>query len=217
MQKTLLIPIKNDSSAVALRNFDLQKIKDYSIQKDFQYDEQLSLNTSWWDRFWRWVWDLINGALENSYTGGFIKYLLITIVVALIIFVIIKLMGIDLKIFAGKSKSIDVPYDESMENIHEINFNEEIDKAIANGNYRLGVRLLYLRSLKILSDGELISWQPEKTNQAYIDELADEERKSEFKVLTLQFEYIWYGDFSIEKESFKMLKGGFDRFNVKAL
>ncbi|WP_316812801.1 DUF4129 domain-containing protein [Pedobacter heparinus] len=210
-------PLKNDSSAVVQRNFDLQKIKDYSVQKDFQYDEQAPINTSWWDRFWRWFWDLLNGALTNKYSGGFIKYLVIVIVAALVIFAVVKLIGLDLKIFARKSKAVDVPYDESLENIHEINFNEEIEKAVANGNYRLAVRLLYLRSLKLLSDRELISWQPEKTNQAYIDELIDLERKQQFTVLTLQFEYIWYGDFSIDKESFKGLKGSFERFNVKAL
>lgn len=217
MNIALVVPIKNDSSAVRLRNFDLQKLKEYSTQKDFKYEEQLTLNTSWWDRFWRWIWELINGTLENRYSGSFIKYLLIAIAVALVIFIIFKLMGLDLKIFSGKSKAIDIPYDESMENIHEINFNEEIEKAMAKGNYRLAVRLLYLRSLKSLSDGELINWQPEKTNQAYIEELKDEERKKEFKLLTLKFEYIWYGDFPIEKESFKTLKMSFDRFNVKTL
>ena len=36
-------------------------------------------------------------------------------------------------------------------------------------------------------------------------------------MLTLRLEYIWYGDFSIDKEIFKVLKGSFERFNVKAL
>ncbi|WP_316816991.1 DUF4129 domain-containing protein [Pedobacter nyackensis] len=214
MQKALL---KNDSSAVVPRNFDLQKIEGYSTQKEFQYEEQQLIDTSWWDRFWRWIWDLINTAFENRYSGNFIKYLVIAIVVALVIFAVIKILGLDLKIFAGKSKAVDVPYDESLENIHEINFNEEIDKAVGNGNYRLAVRLLYLRSLKLLSDRELIHWQPEKTNQAYVDELADQDGKEQFKVLTLQFEYIWYGDFAIDKDGFKGIKGNFERFNVKTL
>lgn len=214
MQKALL---KNDSSAVVLRNFDLQKIKDYRTQKEFLYDEQLPINTNWWDRFWRWIWDLITAAMENRYSGNFIKYLVIAIIVALVIFAVIKLIGLDLKIFTGKSKAVDVPYDESLENIHEINFIEEIEKAVGNGNYRLAVRLLYLRSLKLLSDRELIHWQPDKTNQAYVDELADQDRKEQFKVLTLQFEYIWYGDFAVDKDGFKAIKGNFERFNVKAL
>ncbi|MNH45572.1 hypothetical protein D3C79_1080560 [compost metagenome] len=63
----------------------------------------------------------------------------------------------------------------------------------------------------------MINWQPEKTNQTYIDEIEDLERKQEFKILTLRFEYVRYGDFSIDKEVFNVLKGSFERFNVKAL
>ncbi|MEQ7798520.1 hypothetical protein ABDJ41_01805 [Pedobacter sp. ASV1-7] len=210
-------PIRNDNSRVDLRSFDLQKIKDYSKQKEFRYDQAVSIDTSWWDRFWRWIWDLTNGALSNKYSGDFVKYLVIAVVSALIIFSLSKIAGVDLMIFSRKSKAVDVPYDEAMENIHEIDFNEEINKAVFNGNYRLAVRLLYLRSLKLLSDQELINWQPEKTNQTYIDEIEDFERKQDFKMLTLRFEYIWYGDFSIDKEMFKALKGSFERFNVKVL
>lgn len=211
------IALKNDTTAISVRSFDLQKIKEYSGQKEFRYDDITPINTSWWDRFWAWFWDLLNGAFKNKYSGGFIKYLVIFIVVGLVVFAVFKLIGLDLKIFTTKSKSIDVPYNESLENIHEINFNEEIEKAVANGNYRLAVRLSYLRSLKLLNDKELINWQPEKTNQAYINEIIDPDRKEQFTVLTRQFEYIWYGEFFIDRESFIAVKGSFERFNVKAL
>lgn len=211
------VPLKNDSSTVALRNFDLQKIKDYSLQKEFHYDDQTPAGASLWDRFWSWFWDLFSATLENKYSGTLIKYLVIVVVAVLVIFAVIKLIGLDLNIFTGKSKAVEVPYDESLENIHEINFNEEIEKAVTSGNYRLAVRLLYLRSLKLLSDRALINWQPDKTNQAYVEELIDLERKQQFRVLTLQFEYIWYGDFPIDSTHFKGLKSSFERFNVKAL
>lgn len=209
-------PLKNDTAAVELRNFNLQKIKDYSSQKEFRYDDGLSINTSWWDRFWDWIWSVITNILSNKYSGNFFQYVLIAVIVALILFAISRLAGLDLFMLARKSKEVDVPYAEVMENIHEIDFNSEIDKAVYEGNLRLAVRLLYLRSLKLLSDQGLITWQPEKTNQAYVDELEDLERKAAFKLLTLRFEYIWYGDFRIDQEHFKVLKSSFERFNVKA-
>nr|WP_121269663.1 hypothetical protein [Pedobacter schmidteae] len=213
---TKKIELKNDSAAVVLRTFDQQKIKEYHLEKAFRYDEVVPVN-NWWGRFWRWFWELIDGMLTNKYSGGVIKYLVILIAAALVIFVVIKLIGLDLKIFAGKAKAIDVPYQESVENIHEINFNDAIAKAVAEGNYRLAVRLLYLHSLKLLNDKEIIYWQPEKTNQAYVSEITETEMKRQFTVLTLQFEYIWYGDFSIDKVGFGAIKSSFDRFNVKAL
>lgn len=211
------IALKNDSTTLTVRNFDAQKIKDYRTQKEFQYDDAAPMDTSWWDRFWRWFWDLFDGILENNYTGGFLKYMVIFVAAALVVFLVIKVIGLDLKIFAGKPKSVDVPYDESLENIHEINFGEEIEKAVSNGNYRLAVRLFYLQSLKLLNDRQLISWQPEKTNHAYVNEITDPGRRQDFGALTRQFEYIWYGEFFIDKDRFNVVRSSFERFNIKAI
>ena len=211
------VPLKSDSSVITVRKFDLQKIKDYQTQKDFIYDDVAPVNEGLWDRFWRWFWNSIHGVLKNEYSGGFIKYILIALLAALVIFVAVKFIGLDLKIFSGKSKAVDIPYNESMDNIHEINFSEEVEKAVAKGNYRLAIRLFYLQSLKLLNDKGLIDWQPEKTNQIYIAELKDPIRKEQFSTLTRQFEYIWYGEFFIDKENFKVVKGSFERFNVKIL
>lgn len=81
------------------------------------------------------------------------------------------------------------------------------------GNYRLVVRLLYLKTLKQLSDRELIHWLPEKTNQAYVLEIADQAKQQEFAQLTTQFEYIWYGEFFIDKNSFAPIQESFHQFN----
>jgi hypothetical protein len=208
-----VLQLKNDSAKVAVRNFDLQKINAYRAQREFIYDHVAPANESLWDRFWKWFWSLIDNVLSNKYSGGVIKYVVIAVFVALLVFAVVKLTGADLKIFAGKSKAVEIPYSESLDNIHEINFSEEIDKAIAGSNYRLAVRLFYLYSLKLLNEQALINWQPEKTNQTYVREIADPGKKQQFSLLTMQFEYIWYGEFFIDKESFGLVKERFDNFN----
>lgn len=205
--------LKNDSSKVVQRNFDAQKIKDYSNQTEFIYENKAPVDLSWWSRLWNWFWDLIYSALNNKVTGGLIKYVVIAILVGLVSFLVVKIIGLDLKIFTGKSKAVEVPYTETMDNIHEINFNEEIEKARSAGNFRLAVRLFYLHSLKVLNDKQLISWQPEKTNQTYVNELKDPGQQQQFSQLTRNFEYIWYGEFFIDQENFKALKQDFDQFN----
>ncbi len=107
-----------------------------------------------------------------------------------------------LNIFRRKSLSANLPYSESLENIHEIDFDAEIEKAVSQHNYRLAVRMLYLKCLKQLSDATLIKWQPEKTNSAYINELNDVVKRTAFKLLTRQFEYVWYGEFAIDGSTF---------------
>jgi len=210
------VEIRLDTTKVELRRIDKSKLETYSKEADFIYDDAPAPELSLWDRFWKWFWDMINQILRNKVSGGAIKYFVITALVALVVFIVLKIVGADLKIFSGKSKVVEVPYSESDDNIHEINFNEEIEKAISGSNYRLAVRLLYLRALKNLSDRDLIHWLPEKTNQTYISEINDPEKKREFSKLTYQFEYVWYGEFFVDKESFNTIKDTFERFNLRS-
>ena len=78
------------------------------------------------------------------------------------------------------------------------------------------MRLLYLRSLKQLSDNGLINWQINKTNTDYISEIADNTQREAFKQLTLQFEYAWYGDFLINGDNYKRINQLFGNFKSKA-
>ena len=207
--------LKSDSSKLQLRHFDSQKIKSYSQQSDFRYDQSVPVDDSLWNKFWAWFWRQFRGVATANYSASMFRYIIIAAFIALIVFVVIKFTGVDFRLFSGKSKTITVPYTESSDNIHEIDFKTEIDKAIMNANYRMAVRLMYLRSLKKLNNSNLISWQPEKTNQTYIKEIADPHKREQFSLLTTQFEYIWYGEFFIDKENFNLVKNSYDEFNTE--
>ncbi|WP_457287363.1 hypothetical protein [Pedobacter sp. UYP24] len=209
-----IIP-EDSSSTIQVRLFELKKIKAYRAEKDFKYDNVAPENESLWSRFWKWFWHLFDRIFSSSKAGNYFGYFIIAVFVAVVVFFLLKLSGIDFKFFSSKSKSVDVPYTETLDNIHEINFDQEIEKASANGNYRLAIRMFYLRTLKYLSDTNQIDWQPEKTNQTYILEITDADRKHVFTILTNQFEYIWYGEFFLEKERFNELSTDFNNFNRK--
>ncbi len=215
-QKVVKTPqlLKIDSSKINLRKIDEDAITQYKSQKEFIYDDVAPAKMSWWDRFWRWIWELISSVFRGAgFAGGLIKYVIIALLIVLVVFIVIKVIGLDLKLLTGKSKAVEVPYEESLENIHEIDFDAQLEQAIDQGNYRLAVRLLYLRTLKHLTDRELIDWKLEKTNQAYVVELENEHYKNEFTSLTNQFEYIWYGEFFIDKNSFVPIHESFHQFN----
>lgn len=110
--------LKSDSSTVELRKFDESAVKKYSVQKEFIYDDVAPQSLSLWDRFWRWVWRLINRVFSGGTTGNIIKYILIAVVISLVVFIAIKLIGLDYKLLTGKSKTLAVPFEESLENIH---------------------------------------------------------------------------------------------------
>ena len=116
-------------------------------------------------------------------------------------------------IFSKKPLETILPYDVLNENIHEIDYDKELQRLVGEGKFRLAVRLLYLRALKKLSDAQIIQWQPDKTNYNYLTEISKPELKNGFSDLTLQFDYIWYGDFPIDADKFEPIKQSFNQFN----
>ncbi|WP_175632740.1 DUF4129 domain-containing protein [Pedobacter ghigonis] len=200
------------NSNVTPAKFDKEAISKYKAQKEFQYDEigqqQLSLWDRFWLEFWRMVGDLFQGAAANPIS----RYIFIGLGVSVVILIVLKLIGSE-NIFSRKSKETILPYDVLTENIHEIDYEQELQRLIAEGKFRLAVRLLYLRALKKLSDAELIQWQPEKTNYHYLTELREPTLKNDFGKLTLQFDYIWYGDFPIDATRFEPINQSFNHFN----
>lgn len=204
-----------DSSLVNLRHFNANAIREYKSGKDFNYGEaNKDFSPSLWDRFWNWFWSLFKGAFSNTSPGLVFKYIFIGLGCAAVIFFIVKLSGIDAGTLFGKnSKEIELPYSENLENIHQISFDEEINKALENKDFRLAVRLLYLKSLKNLSNSGKIKWEPEKTNTQYIDELKSPVQKSAFRLLTQRFEYVWYGSFYIDDKIYTKISHSFKDFN----
>lgn len=215
--------LKTDTAKIDARTFNVAKLNNYRKQPDFQYD-YVETSPSWWTRLWHrfWHWffhlfDFLNG--KDSYSGFLstfliiLKYLAVTLGITAIVYIILKLAGIDaFNIFRRKPASTGLLYDEHIENIHEIDFDAEIEKAITQHNYRIAVRLLYLKCLKQLNDSELIVWQPEKTNSNYINELNNKRQYNTFKTLTRQFEYIWYGEFPINHSIFNNINLMFQQF-----
>jgi hypothetical protein len=205
--------VHTDSTVVVLLHFDKAALKNYGAQKEFQYNDSY-VGASLWTRFWRWFWSLLD--LNRKVIVKILNYLLIGLGAAALIFLILKLAGINiLNVIKGRSLTAALPYNESVENIYEIDLDTEIEKAIAQQNYRLAVRLLYLRSLRQLSDADLIKWDINKTNSTYINELTNAEQRIAFNLLTRQFEYIWYGEFIIDAQIFTRISAMFKDFKVK--
>jgi hypothetical protein len=208
--------IKNDTTIVTVRHFDTTALKNYSAQKEFHYDTGY-VGESLWSRFWRWFWSLFQDeeAAANTFST-IINYTLIALGVAALVFLILKLVGVDIfNIIRRKPKTVALPYDEFVEDIYAVNLDAEIEKAASQQNYRFAVRLLYLRSLKQLSDANLIQWDVNKTNSIYINELTNAEQRFAFKILTRQFEYVWYGELTIDAQVFKKINDLFTGFKIK--
>jgi hypothetical protein len=207
--------IRLDTTHLTVRVFNADSIKAYQKNPRFQYHDDLSAKgTSLWTRFWMWFWQVMSRLFSfgplKGHSFEFLKYVFFVLAAGFVVFIIFKVLGIDMvRMFRRESRAIDIPYSESLENIHHLNFDAEIEKAIGGTNYKLAVRLLYLRSLKQLNDAGLIQWKLDKTNADYLAELRNSNQYQLFTDLTRRFEYIWYGNFYIDGNVFQSISSAF--------
>ena len=83
-------------------------------------------------------------------------------------------------------------YHVEEDTIYGIDFEKEISTAMLRNEYREAVRLLYLQTLKQLSDAEKIDWQPYKTPTEYTYELKSNALRTPFRELTNRFLRVRY-------------------------
>ncbi|MGQ0738414.1 MAG: hypothetical protein ACT4OJ_05080 [Bacteroidota bacterium] len=107
--------------------------------------------------------------------------------------------------------------DEIPEDIFAINYQKEIDKAAAQGNYRLAIRLLFLRLLKSLSDKNIIQYKQDRTNLDYLMHLHPTRYYPSFFRLTRHYEYSWYGLFDVPEDAYKIIYSEFNRFETETV
>ena len=121
----------------------------------------------------------------------------------------------NIRLFRRAPKSMagdEPPPGEPGENIFEMDFSREINRAIAAGNYRLAIRLSYLQVLRELAQRELIQYSHEKTNSDYLQQLSGTRIYKDFFRITRHFEYTWYGGFFLNREVYAQMEQDFINF-----
>jgi len=149
---------------------------------------------------------------------GWVKTLTwIIIIGSFIAIIILFLSSSNVFLFRRKSKKLAAAEEqdqEVQEDIYTLNFAKEIQKAIDKKDYRLAIRYLYLKTLKELSDKNIIRYRQERTNQDYVMEVFGTSYYKDFFKLTRHFEYAWYGKFDIGEEHFRMIHSQFNHFKT---
>ena len=101
-----------------------------------------------------------------------------------------------------RSSKNKLPYEVEEDTIYGVDFSGGIADALSRSDYREAVRLLYLQTLKRLSDAARIEWQPYKTPTQYLYEV----RLPAFRQLTNHFLQVRYGNFEATEELFREMQ-----------
>lgn len=168
------------------------------LQSDPAYDYNRELITPELNLFeWlsRQFGELLRKIFGSRFAEEYSTLILVCIAIILLLLIIWFVYKKRPELFM-MSKKTSLPYAVEEDTIYGVDFPGGIADALSRQDYREAVRLLYLQTLKHLSDAERIDWQPYKTPTQYIYEV----RFPAFRLLTNQFLRVRYGNFEATEE-----------------
>ncbi len=145
---------------------------------------------------------------------GFLKYLMIGIAIALIVFILLKVFATEIfKSSKKNNKTTQYTLEDIESNLNEVGLKKLLIDAIESKDYKLAIRIYYLIILQNLNQKKLIKWHKEKTNAHYLREMRSHLNFKEFKFITTIFEHVWYGEtLEVSQQSFNSVELMFNDF-----
>ena len=197
----------NDTASVEVRSFSEADIRQFQNDSDFDYGLRRRSTLSWWDRFTYWLAQQWAKLFQYTYFGTIYKILFYLFCLAVIVFAVLKLTGTNVSQLFRRHADRGLVRDDTLEDdIYGIDFDREIAQARQAGDYRRGIRLLYIYTLKRLADRQQIRWRPGKTNYDYQTELRGTPLQSPFERLSYYYEYAWYGNFPVDERLYQRVE-----------
>ncbi|HEY8402524.1 MAG TPA: DUF4129 domain-containing protein [Cytophagaceae bacterium] len=199
-----------DSSRIQPLSFDEQALEGFRADSDFDYIRENKASIGWFERILFWLLSKLfgNTNVETTYNVLYNSFMYVILPLT-ILFIIWKLIGADRMSLFYRKKAKSVRVQEEIEDIREVDLNAIVEEAIKNEDYKKAVRYSYLLLLKELAEKGIIEWSSAKTNYDYLKEIKLNEVKDAFRDATRIFEYCWYGDIPLTKESFTQARTSF--------
>jgi hypothetical protein len=213
-QKDSLKTYKEDQSKIVPRYPAPGSLDKYRNDRAYNYEDIPAPATNPLQKWIDWLMRKINSFFISVSYDSFWQYIIMAAMALLVLYLLYKAKVLDY-VFPSKNARESSEYIVGQENIHEINFEEAIGNALGQGDFRLAIRLQYLKILKLLTVKELIHWKPNLTNQSYVQELEKTPHHEDFTEITRYFEFAWYGDFDVSEAGFKEMKAFSDSFVSK--
>jgi len=206
-----------DSTQLTVRQIPESALSSYLENQAFKYDRP-PRTMSLWDRFVLWFWERVEYLFDQYGTSdvwGSVFY------GAAILFAVWLVYQIFQSNFSGvlysrlRGDRAEGRVLDRVDDIHEIDYERQIQDAIAGHQYRLAVRLYYLHALKTLSDRKQIDWKIDKTNHDYLREMTGSPLCQPFAAMTRVFEYAWYGDRPLDETAFQDVQNSAREFQSR--
>lgn len=170
---------------------DTAQIAVWQSDSSYDYNRELiapDINIFEWlfKRFGEFLRKIFGSRFAEEYVGIILVCIALLILILIVWFIYKKRP--ELFMFSRKNA---LTYTVEEDTIYGIDFQGGIANALARQDYRETIRLLYLQTLKQLSDSGCIDWKFYKTPTQYINEV----KSPVFRQLTNHFLRVRYGNF----------------------
>ncbi len=185
--------------------------------EEFNYETKTGESQNLLARFLNWIGqglEQIFGVQMAPEALQFLELLIYLLMALLAIYLLVRLFTNESfnSLFSKKAKTIST-IELGEEHIEAIDINQLLNAAIDEKNYRLAIRYQFLISLQLLSKKDIIAWHFDKTNADYLNEIRPPALQSGFKKIAYLYDYIWYGEQTIDAVRYNKSLSEFDSLN----
>lgn len=181
---------------------DTAKVALWQSDSAYDYNRELitpELNIFEW--FMKQFNEFLRRIFGSRFANEYSEIVLISIAIIILLLIIWFVYKKRPELFM-RSRKNRLPYSVEEDTIYGVDFQGGIEEALSHSNYREAVRLLYLQTLKELSDKGRIDWQLYKTPTQYNYEV----RTQAFRELTNHFLRVRYGNFEATESTYRVMK-----------
>lgn len=178
----------------------LQKKKEFAYANDPAY---------WKEEVQRDQLDWLN-RLYIFATQQWIRMFIYILLGAALLFILYRLIIVNKRFLFYSSKKLSVAQEE--ENDSEDNLEEKIEHSVKVRDYRAAIRFMYLKALYLLDAKGWIQFNAKSTNRDYLNALHPYPLAQSFRVITRNYDYVWYGEFGLNEQQFTLLQKNFEQF-----
>ena len=199
------------------RQLDEERLNEYKGLPAYNYNENPKHNINIISRLWNMFLDRLAEMLNVS-DRALVKTLIYIIMGLAVAGLIYHLSGTQISgMLKKKSDSTLTGEVTLLDGESPI---EKIDSGILHAentdNFRLAIRLQFLKSIKLLDLAQLISWKPEATNYQLLNSIKKETIREEMVPLLDIYEHLWYGEYPVhDRSNYEGYKIHFDKFNTQ--
>jgi hypothetical protein len=206
----------------ASRKEELQKMADEQAQNEPLYAEKQIDNKKWQQlkKDEKFNYDVVKTKKEKpeEKKDKSIKFdplkwknamtiLLFAMIALAVVLIIYAFFG---KQYFAKPTQQLVQQEDNWEDVEVFSaWDKAIADAIANQDYRLATRILYLQTLQLLNDTNWIQYSKEKLSNQYLQKLYGTQLYKPFAQCNKYFDYVWYGKYPISQTAFTDIRAQF--------